>query len=156
MIIGNGKLLMIDMLWYGRFQDFPPLSGFHSVTVQDASGVKSTHYAWQPYPPFIKAVYPSFTANGLVTLIGDNFGDSTDNLVFVNVSTSNITCNIMFASPNQIFCKLETSLDATTKLLPISISVDDVYTQTYNLIFDGATNSIQPFYLVENIKKTID
>ncbi|EGG24730.1 hypothetical protein DFA_02974 [Cavenderia fasciculata] len=66
----------------------PPLSGLHDVTVQDASGVSSAHYAWQPYPPFIKAVYPSFTANGLVTLIGDNFGDNTNNTVAVSVSTS--------------------------------------------------------------------
>ncbi|EGG24682.1 hypothetical protein DFA_02926 [Cavenderia fasciculata] len=109
----------------------PPLSGFHNVIVQDASGVKSTHYAWQPFPPFIKAVYPSFTANGLVTLIGDNFGDNTNNIVFVNVSTSNITCNIMFVSSNQIFCRLESSLVGDTKLLPISISVGGVYTQTY-------------------------
>ncbi|EGG20580.1 hypothetical protein DFA_00441 [Cavenderia fasciculata] len=42
-----------------------PLSGFHNVTVQDASGVNSTHYLWKPYPPFIKAVYQSFTTNGL-------------------------------------------------------------------------------------------
>ncbi|EGG24711.1 hypothetical protein DFA_02955 [Cavenderia fasciculata] len=109
----------------------PPLSGFHNVTVQDASGVNSTHYAWQPYPPFIKAVYPSFTANGLITLIGDNFGDNTNNIVFVNVSTSNITCNITFATSTQIICQLESSLAEGTKLLPISISVDDVYTRTY-------------------------
>ncbi|EGG24764.1 hypothetical protein DFA_03008 [Cavenderia fasciculata] len=109
----------------------PRLSGFHNVTVQDASGVNSTHYAWQPYPPFIKAVYPSFTANGLVTLIGDNFGDNSNNIVSVNVSTSNITCNIMSVSSNQIFCKLVSSLNATTKLLPISISIDDVYTRTH-------------------------
>ncbi|EGG24742.1 hypothetical protein DFA_02986 [Cavenderia fasciculata] len=31
----------------------------------------------------------------------------------------------------RFFCQLETSLNTTTKLLPISISVDDVYTQTY-------------------------
>ncbi|EGG24689.1 hypothetical protein DFA_02933 [Cavenderia fasciculata] len=109
----------------------PPLSGLYNVTVQDASGVKSTHYAWQPYPPFIKAVYPSFTANGSITLIGDNFGDNTNNLVFVNVSTSNIPCNIIIASSTQIICKLESSLVGDTKLLPISISVDDVYTQTF-------------------------
>ncbi|EGG17040.1 hypothetical protein DFA_08021 [Cavenderia fasciculata] len=90
------------------------------------------HYAWQPYPPFIKAVYPSFTANGsLVTLIGDNFGDDTNNRISVNVSTSNIPCNIKFATSTQIICQLESSLVGTTKLLPISISVDDIYTQTY-------------------------
>ncbi|EGG16951.1 hypothetical protein DFA_07932 [Cavenderia fasciculata] len=72
----------------------PRLSGFHNVIVQDASGTSSTHYAWQPYPPFIKAVYPSFEANGLVILIGDNFGDDTNNRVSVHVSTSNIPCNI--------------------------------------------------------------
>ncbi|EGG24760.1 hypothetical protein DFA_03004 [Cavenderia fasciculata] len=109
----------------------PRLSGFHNVTVQDASGVNSTHYAWQPYPPFIKAVYPSFTANGLVTLIGDNFGHNTNNTVAVSVSTSNVPCHITFVSSNQIFCKLESSLAKGTKLLPISRSVDDVYTQTY-------------------------
>ncbi|EGG24601.1 hypothetical protein DFA_02844 [Cavenderia fasciculata] len=108
----------------------PPLSGFHNVIVQDDSGVNSTHYAWQPYPPFIKAVYPSFTANGSITLIGDNFGDNTNNQVAANVSTSDIPCNIMFASSTQIICQLKSSL-GDTKLLPISISVDSVYTQTY-------------------------
>ncbi|EGG24901.1 hypothetical protein DFA_03146 [Cavenderia fasciculata] len=110
----------------------PRLSGFHDVTVQDASGTSSTHYAWQPYPPFIKAVYPpSPTAKGLVTLIGNNFGDDTDNTVSVSVSTSNIPCIISFASSNQIICQLLTPLVGETKLLPISISVDQVYTQTY-------------------------
>ncbi|EGG24600.1 hypothetical protein DFA_02843 [Cavenderia fasciculata] len=109
----------------------PPLSGFHNVIVQDASGVSSTHYAWKPYPPFIKAVYPSFTANGSITLIGDNFGDNTNNQVFVNISTSDIPCNITFVSSTQIICQLQSTLIGNTKFLPISISVDSVYTQTY-------------------------
>ncbi|EGG24655.1 hypothetical protein DFA_02899 [Cavenderia fasciculata] len=132
----------------------PPLSGLRNVTVQDDSGVSSTHYAWQPYPPFIKAVYPSFTANGLVTLIGDNFGDNTNNTVAVSVSTSNIPCHITFVSSNQIFCKLESSRVGHNKLLPISISVDDVYTQTFKpyILCDKQFEYIQPFYLVENEK----
>ncbi|EGG24893.1 hypothetical protein DFA_03138 [Cavenderia fasciculata] len=47
------------------------------------------------------------------------------------VSTSNIPCNISFATSTQIICQLPTSLVRETKLLPISISVDQVYTQTY-------------------------
>ncbi|EGG24543.1 hypothetical protein DFA_02786 [Cavenderia fasciculata] len=109
----------------------PPLSGFHNVIVQDASGVNSTHYAWQPYPPFIKAVYPSFTANGLVTLIGDNFGDdTTDNQVSVRISRSRIPCNILHASSTQIICQLESTLGFVT-LLPIEVRADTICTETF-------------------------
>ncbi|EGG24667.1 hypothetical protein DFA_02911 [Cavenderia fasciculata] len=139
----------------------PPLSGFHNVIVQDASGVKSTHYAWQPYPPFIKAVYPSFTANGSITLIGDNFGNGINNnsLVFVNVS-SHTPCNITFASSTQIICKPRPSF---VKLLPISISVDNIYTQTYKphifcdnrfystILFGGEYEKVEQL-MIDNVK----
>ncbi|EGG24941.1 hypothetical protein DFA_03186 [Cavenderia fasciculata] len=134
----KNAVLMMSQALYVNWLQFQKNSvtcivplGFHDVTVQDASGTSSTHYAWQPYPPFIKAVYPpSSPTNALVTLIGNNFGD-TNGLVSVSVSTLNIPCIISFASSNQIICQLETPLVGETKLLPISISVDQVYTQTY-------------------------
>ncbi|EGG16919.1 hypothetical protein DFA_07900 [Cavenderia fasciculata] len=71
------------------------------------------------------------TIYGLVKLIGDNFGDDTNNRVSINVSPSNIKCNFKSATSTQIICHLGSSLVGDTKLLPISISVDDIYTQTY-------------------------
>ncbi|EGG20579.1 hypothetical protein DFA_00440 [Cavenderia fasciculata] len=43
---------------------------------------------------------------------------------------STIQCNITFVSSTQIICQLQSAIVGDTKL-PISISVDDVYTQTY-------------------------
>ncbi|EGG20297.1 calcium-dependent cell adhesion molecule-1 [Cavenderia fasciculata] len=136
----------------------PPLAGIHNIIVRDGNGTKSTQYGWQPFPPFVKAVYPSRDLSGLVTLIGENFGDNSSD-VLVAVTRSKIPCKVIMFSTNQIICQLSAPIPSTLKFLPLTVQVAGVYTETYKpniYCIDKFYSSIRFTGTYETVKKIMN
>eukprot|EP01133_Synstelium_polycarpum_P013432 gene13432-15830_t len=104
----------------------PSGDGKASITIKDSAATPktwtNTNYRYQL--PHATIIYPSLAVNSLLTVVGDNFGDS-NSAITVTIGISKSACiNPTFLTNHLIFtCQLTAAISQSAPLLPIAIKV---------------------------------
>ncbi|KYQ93172.1 IPT/TIG domain-containing protein [Tieghemostelium lacteum] len=121
-----------------------PGYGRYTVTIQDGSGKIDTYLGWQYPPPIVTTVNipPTLASSNLVTITGNNFGNSVDRIeVFFSfnqaVSCVNVTSlpSIPYYNSQFLTCQLSANIPTGKGVLPIKISVGKVVSINFRTAF---------------------
>eukprot|EP01133_Synstelium_polycarpum_P008364 gene8364-9824_t len=132
----------------------PPGTGSWNVTVSDGTFSASTLYFYQP--PHIQAVFPASKSGDSLTIIGQNFGKTSDKMSVTlgTTTTASVQCNSFVSIANDtISCTL--AGDAPATLYPISVTKNGINstfqrapTHAGNFVFYSAWKIKAPFQLM--------
>ncbi|KAF2071947.1 hypothetical protein CYY_006741 [Polysphondylium violaceum] len=104
----------------------PTGTGRYRAVFTDSKGSAAKNLLWQYELPFIQSIYPVFKKNEVLTIAGNNFGVSASLVKVLVGTTQTIVCGnvVMLQNHEAITCVLPQ--DLTEKLLPISVTVNNL------------------------------
>ncbi|GAM22017.1 hypothetical protein SAMD00019534_051920 [Acytostelium subglobosum LB1] len=105
----------------------PFMVGEYDILITD--GVQSySHKGYHPNMPMISSMYPGLYAGDLITINGQNFGDSLEYVESVKISTLKVACKpLKMLVPDRSFtCNLTASINSTTVTSLQGISAVDI------------------------------
>ncbi|EFA86068.1 hypothetical protein PPL_01305 [Heterostelium album PN500] len=94
--------------------------------------VNGSTYTFNYRFPLVDVVYPSYSANQLITLVGQNFGSRGQDIQ-VTYANGKTCSNVILVSQNVITCSLGDDITVSNRLLPLGISLNGAFV-TYKTI----------------------